>query len=530
MRDNILSRFHPGQPALPGETSPYLRATPLPIPDLTGLDINQRYEGGFLYFPIRDGASQVYESSMQFPISTYLFNYDGSVSSTVPPELFDNILSYVGPPDDTETTSRPLWRRDSTKKHDVRSHPLEACSLVCRHWAERCRSRMFSGRTLVLSSYDDAKVFQTYTTNGSTSLTPVYELIDSLTAVQEYGQRMLSFCHLLNDPRIANKLNILRICGPIPPGFPRFFRLDSPHWSVPPNIVVTPSLLRFPKVDLSNIHLPSLTHVIRYLKHLAHAEQVNLDRMTWNTDGPGAAAAILPRSPQVWRNPAPCEHIAIAHHSTNNAWVCVAAAIANRNCPLRILPYGDYRRLCSWVRSQEWPFICADEKYVVYSKPLVITTHELLAKTCFFPDLSTNNSFIFYDVVRRAPEKDAYQHRLVGAHAHPSSKAQDGCRPIDPLPLLQRLEGFETLRVIVLQFKDYETLQVAFIPYRPVLTPQISGSRPYVLVCSRSTKHPFLEIARMGDYDCIGLDPVTLSPTGSCWINYRAIVPSLLDS
>ena len=164
---------------------------------------------------------------------------------------------------------------------------LKTCSLVCRHWANRCRQRMFLNTTIKIRSPEAADLFIRYATHGCPALAPIHKMIRGIVVEQRYGVSR-PFCHrfyIFNTPNTPTRqfLRKLELTGPIPPGFPSNTR-DTPHWSLPCSIAIPPSLLPFKEITVRKLHLPSYTHVAKYVRHLTCAGDVYFDGLTWDPD------------------------------------------------------------------------------------------------------------------------------------------------------------------------------------------------------------------------------------------------------
>lgn len=206
------------------------------------------------------------------------------LAARIPPELFDNILFYVN-------VARVSRRGGLIGRHLIRRrgepspidilNDLKQCSLVFLFWANRCREHMFAGRTLEITSYEDAETFRRYIVQGCPRLTQVHRLIKRIDVTQNYSrelaskthERQTSFLHLLHLPAIQDKLEELFIKGPVPDGF-NPAKLDTPHWGIPPYIVVPSSFLQNTEIYLEDVHLPSFYHVTKYIRHFSSAASI----------------------------------------------------------------------------------------------------------------------------------------------------------------------------------------------------------------------------------------------------------------
>ena len=119
---------------------------------------------------------------------------------------------------------------------------------------------------------------------GCPSLIPVHKLIASVSVEQRYDKPH-SFCHRLSRLKsVASKLRFeLVLLGPIPDAFPPC-KLDTPHWSLPSTIATPSSLLPFKRIVVQYLHLPSFSHVIKYVSHFGQADDIVLENMTWDTN------------------------------------------------------------------------------------------------------------------------------------------------------------------------------------------------------------------------------------------------------
>lgn len=200
---------------------------------------------------------------------------------------------------------------------------------------------MFSSQALEIRSYGDAEIFRRYAVRGCARLTLVHQLLDGLHVHQDYQSRS-SFLHLLYLPVIQHKLKYLAILGPIPVDFHRA-KLDTPHWGIPPFIVLPSSFLQN-KVSVGDVHLPSYKHVIKYISDFARATNIHFSRVTWDGEIPRS----LPRvSNTIIRHlhREPCSAKISAKTCDDNLHITLTAAMLNPQCPLHRL--SDVER--AWV-------------------------------------------------------------------------------------------------------------------------------------------------------------------------------------
>lgn len=492
-----------------------------------------------------------YKVDFRFPSSRSLFRRD-SISgpgATIPQELFDSILHHAGSDWRNKTRKRLTWQPSLGSIEDS-LHTLKMCSLVCRHWANLCRRHIFSGATLVVSSHGAVETLLAYGTSPQYSILPLQELVKAIDVKQAYCISRLSFCHLLSHPRFTSKLCRLHIVGPIPWDFPRFFRRDSPHWSLPPTIITPPSLLKYQYIHVTDVHLPTFAHATKYVGHFAHAGEQRFDKWTWDMDGP--EETLSSHFPRLRARSAAQRDRSYLHirasNCKNNVGLCFAAAMTHPGFLLCALSREDYQQIYRWATSREWGFKQSDLSYCIFSIGTInyygaashlhtneipselITPKSNLVKVASFCQDSCSGAaalrlFGTYENLQETGSGTA-QVELVGVHAC-FTQADVAIRDSLLQPLMARLEHFPSLRTIVLEFEDYGSLQAALLPHYPL--PQIHGQRysfvhryqtsrlpgkklKKVLSCSESPNG----MDRKGDrYDwLIGIDPLTLVPTG----------------
>lgn len=277
----------------------------------------------------------------------------------IPLELFDIILFYVDlhcPRSEQSRRSganRTLRRKAKDDAEDV-TRDLKACSLVCLHWALRCRLYMFHRVTLAISSPEDAQVLVGYALIGCPSLAPVHQLAWRITVVQDY-QAAYPFCyhlHLLNPLTDRSFFYQLRLRGPVPERFPPD-KLGSPHWNIPPSIVTPPSLLPYMHIHVEDLRLPSLSHVIKYIRHLTCASHsVFFSRLTW--DNGAREIDPLPRSrriPSIRPQRNRVEAVKFAETCTDNFRLCLYMAMVQPQCVLHMLSGDELQQAVSLMAS-----------------------------------------------------------------------------------------------------------------------------------------------------------------------------------
>lgn len=275
----------------------------------------------------------------------------------MPPELFTGVLFYLDEARSAEDFHRWMYtrylRRRGHNEHQGGDTlgSLRAGSLVCRYWANQCRRSMFLDSVLCINSSDDLDAILSYARDGCPSLVPIYMHIGGLVVTQTYDAshsflHRLHYITQLNSKRGESKIELkaLSLSGPIPDRLPHHNR-GTPHWSVPPTIPTPPSILSFADIEVANIHLPSLKHVVKYVRHLTHAvSAVYFDKLTWDQSTAALVFSSIPlaRTPRV---PVPSDP-AINYVDTNvhargcteNLRLCLYSALVRPDCPLHWLP------------------------------------------------------------------------------------------------------------------------------------------------------------------------------------------------
>lgn len=194
------------------------------------------------------------------------------VGARIPQELFDNILIHVAQAQGKHTGTTEFSEFSKISKKPTSQTDLRSYTLVCRHWANKCRQFLFDGAVLTISSAADMDEFIQYASHGCPLLVPLHKVISGVHILQTYdgtpGTR--SFCHYLPFLKFANvPVRTLELCGPTP--FLISSRLPkSPHWGLPPTIATPPSMLSgCCTVTARNIHMRSFSHAVQFVRHFA---------------------------------------------------------------------------------------------------------------------------------------------------------------------------------------------------------------------------------------------------------------------
>ncbi|KAI0748982.1 hypothetical protein BC629DRAFT_130072 [Irpex lacteus] len=416
------------------------------------------------------------------------------LAARIPQELFDDILFYVNVDRISQRELKWLEGED-LKRNGGEPSPrdilpdLKRCSLVCIFWANRCREHMFSGRTLEIKSYEDAAIFRRYFVEGCPKLTPVHQLIRHVNITQNYSgilapqdsERQTSFLHLLYLPAIQDKLYRLSINGPVPEGF-NPAKLDTPHWGIPPFIVV-PSSLPQNDVHLQNIHFPSFYHVTKYIRHFPCTTDIFFESITWDGQTPTyslpqASARITCR-----RRPLSLMIRAIGG-CTDAVHLALTALMMNPNCPLHRLSDEELVWMIKFMT-----LLWGDE-----SAPGVWIDFNVSEQA------TTMRASVFHFVFEEAPATDrpASALSMVGMHAY----------IVNTLPgnfdaLVNHARTRPTIRALVVLFDSFAALRASVRHFVEVL------------VMAAETIELVLAYEEREERKAVGVDLVTLEPNGA---------------
>ncbi|KAI0084326.1 hypothetical protein BDY19DRAFT_543212 [Irpex rosettiformis] len=207
-----------------------------------------------------------------------------SLGASIPPELFEHILFYVGDWDRLEPRGDPTARREEMKR-------LSACALTCVYWARLTRERMF--RRLVLRSAKDISGLRSLLRAFSSDrLDPIGVLLSELVIYYKLGDLLWFY----NVPGLvasgANKLHwvAFHVLGPVPAAFTagntRRSVLHPLFFAVPRVMPMTPFHKFTVKVYIENIHFTHPTMLYNLLQDckLLHPWGIACTNLTWDHD------------------------------------------------------------------------------------------------------------------------------------------------------------------------------------------------------------------------------------------------------
>ncbi|KAI0797433.1 hypothetical protein BC629DRAFT_1734336 [Irpex lacteus] len=340
-----------------------------------------------------------------------------------------------------------------------------------------------------MKSYEDAEIFRRYVVGGCLKLTPVHQLITNIKVTQNYSgvwvsqgsERQSSFIHLLYLPAIQDKLDQLFIKGPVPAGF-NPAKLDTPHWGIPPSVVVPSSFLRN-NIEIRTVHFPSFSHVIKYIRHFLCAAYIMFNTITWDAHRvhlilPHASSTIICR-----RRPRSL-HIRIMG-GTDAVHLALAAVMMNPNCPLHRLSEEE----CVWM-IKFMMLLWGDKK-----DPYVYIGFNVSEQA------TTMHASVFHFVFEEAPATDRPDSVLsvTGIYVYISSL------PVNFDALVNHTRTRPTIRALVLLFDSLDYLQESLKPFLEVLT--LAGETIDLVLAYEKKK----------ECTAVGVDPFTLEPNDRIW-------------
>ncbi|KAI0084333.1 hypothetical protein BDY19DRAFT_997816 [Irpex rosettiformis] len=207
-----------------------------------------------------------------------------SLGASIPPELFEHILFYVGDEDRLGPCEDPTARREEMKH-------LSACALTCVYWAQLTRGRMF--RRLVLRSTKDINGLRSLLrASSSDRLNPIGRLLSELVICYKLGDLLWFY----NVPGlVASGANRLRwvnfhILGPVSPAFTANNTRRSvlhPLFFAVPRVMPMTSFHAFTVfVCIENIHFTHPTMLYNLLQDckLLHPLDLTCRNLTWDHD------------------------------------------------------------------------------------------------------------------------------------------------------------------------------------------------------------------------------------------------------
>ncbi|KAI0084951.1 hypothetical protein BDY19DRAFT_467193 [Irpex rosettiformis] len=206
-----------------------------------------------------------------------------SLAASIPTELFENILLFVGDDRQLGRCHNPRARREEMRH-------LSACAATCFHWAQLTRRRMF--RQLALRSYEDLCGLRSLVRSSSanTRIDPIGRVLEQLVVFYRLDDHL--WFHNIGGLKAcgANRLFFveLHVSGPIPPTVtnarqpplhPLFYSL--------PRILPMASFLKLVVVVFAeNTHFPNPTLLYNLLQDCLSLSplQLSCTNLTWDRE------------------------------------------------------------------------------------------------------------------------------------------------------------------------------------------------------------------------------------------------------
>lgn len=458
-----------------------------------------------------------------------------ATAADIPHELLPLILEYVGTDDNGRGDPR-----DRGQDTD-----LQDCSLVCVDWANRCRPVLLD-MWIEVCSREELKSFEFYGKHGSRRLPPAADFIQGWFLRQTWEGR--SWCHVryTSSFRAKNPYKHgphadglgLELRGPVPPSLP-VSSLHSPHWSLPRSMPAcyTP----FTHLTLDDIYFPSLSSLVKLLRHFRYLSELDLWKITWAEDSVGVVSPVAHATTTYFS--------VSAIHCTDNRRICTLAQdILGRNSPFRQLRAQE-RDAClallhpvprqSPPNRLEPPGATGDERDLPWTS-LVFSIFRTLQiryiyMACYLwtTGLSSSLFRIHHNLRHERSETlflTLYALTTDDATPHPSSvtalyvsirRAAMAFNDLELLPLTSCVEQLPSVRLVVLSFWELSEIEVARRADPTVCTvsaPASHGEVTYRFLCLHFENSAFADIPLVyGYYDTlVEIDPVTMQPTGRC--------------
>ncbi|KAI0753598.1 hypothetical protein BC629DRAFT_1179531 [Irpex lacteus] len=487
------------------------------------------------------------------------------VGARIPQELFDYILSHVERDDDTAQFLKPLKRPPFAHNPAAQTN-LRPYTLVCRHWANKCRRYIFGGAVLMITSPQDMDEFIQYSVHGCPSLIPLHKVIGGIH-IQQTHHATRWFCHRAQSLKLANvPIRLLELCpreGLLPndwdwpaSSIPNY---KTPHWSIPPTVATPPSLLSgCCAITVKDVHMASFSNVVQFVRHFSSVPMkprrsddgfrdiygylsgsVQYDQLTWGNhcihDSPVYRKPVLCGRPYIPN----CVHIE-AKGCTDNVRLCLYTAVARPTFAMHWMQEEERQWIFSLMTSLE-QFLDIDGQYrrILRSDFYNLDGNQWPRIVWQFNDAwpigarTVEVAFCLNRILQDAPTPSI---RVVGLefnvpYGYPDSKESS----VDVSALLAKLRGCPTTLVINFRFlgvkhdrvlrlygwtpeKGYEDLQEKLKQHRPLNWNPHTVTHTIIFTCSLSTEDEWSRI-----------DPITLTPTGQTWQRHEDIIPSLVN-
>ncbi|KAI0084303.1 hypothetical protein BDY19DRAFT_997794 [Irpex rosettiformis] len=398
-----------------------------------------------------------------------------SLGASIPPELFEDILFYVGDEGRLWCSVDPTARREEMKH-------LSACALTCVYWAQLTRERMF--RRLVLRSAKDINDLRSLLrASSSDRLNPIGKILLELVIYYKLGDLLWFY----NVPGLvasgADKLYgvFFHVLGPVPPAFMAGNTRRSvlhPLFFAVPRVMPMTSFHGFTvNVTVEDIHFTHPTMLYNLLQDckLLHPRGIACTNLTWDHD----PTATLSSFGWALAHRSPPEHTWLSQ-CTGNAFAAAMALSVPRHEFFR-RPHLNttdssslldiIRASCGQDASPDLVFSvipgfnnvqgCTAAKLTpgVYSAMSLTFLHRPL-NTCVDCDLAFqwwHNDITFYCIASRRPGDDINIHYATHVIIEPMYGGIPGfmelIKTIDWVVFLRGVQAFPDLRGIIIQYR-----------------------------------------------------------------------------
>lgn len=217
-----------------------------------------------------------------------------SLAASIPPELFKNILFFVG----DEERLDPLEHRFTLAARREEMKHLSVCASTCVYWAQLTRERMFE--LLVLRSSKDLSDLKSLLRTPSATPSRIEPLGKILRDVAVY--------YTLGDRPWFHNVGGLKACG-VPhlqyfylhitgPATPVFTAASTRRPVLHPLFFASPRVLpvKFPyrlHLTIENVHLPNSASLFNLLQDCLslHPQHIKCSNLTWDQDSEAAPSS-----------------------------------------------------------------------------------------------------------------------------------------------------------------------------------------------------------------------------------------------
>lgn len=208
-----------------------------------------------------------------------------TAAARIPQELYAYIIEHL--------SIDVSWSDTALPHSDIHGSGVVVGSLVCMHWAQRCRKMLFQGRVVHIRSMKQAVGFRNLVMSASCEgITPIVDLIERVDVVHHLNRDGRSWFQIIGAlmPRLPrSKFGTFSAFGPRSK-LPAAFRLQTPFWAAQS----LPQFVRpYRTLHLETLHVTSAADVVRFVNRFPHLLCLHLNSVTWDKNV--AHALTLPR-------------------------------------------------------------------------------------------------------------------------------------------------------------------------------------------------------------------------------------------